>query len=109
MPHFLICNAAIFPGQVSIEFHAQNDTNFIVLHSDNLTILDKMIQDSRGNNLTITRLLEYPEAQQIYIEIREKFEKRHNYTMKFRYNFELNKLGTGFYLTSYINENGDKK
>lgn len=68
-----------------------------------------MIQDSRGNNLTITRLLEYPEAQQIYIEIREKFEKRHNYTMKIRYNFELNKLRTGFYLTSYINENGDKK
>lgn len=98
-----------FLGQVSIEFQAQNDTNFIVLHSDNLTIIDKLIQDSKGNNLTITRLLEYPGAQQIYIEVREKFEKRHNYTMKFRYNFELNKLNTGFYLTSYINENGEKK
>lgn len=96
-------------GQVSIEFHAQNDTNFIVLHSDNLTIIDKIIQDSRGNNLTISRLLEYPGAQQIYIEIREKLEKKHNYTMKIRYNFELNREERGFYLTSYINENGDKK
>ncbi|XP_060516441.1 endoplasmic reticulum aminopeptidase 1-like isoform X3 [Cylas formicarius] len=96
-------------GQVSIEFHADKDTNFIVLHSNNLTIMDKMIQDRKGHNLTIVKVLEYSGARQLYIEIREKFKKKHNYTLRIRFNTKLNKNPEGFYLSSYINTDGEKR
>ncbi|KAJ8985877.1 hypothetical protein NQ317_006251, partial [Molorchus minor] len=96
-------------SQVSIEIHAEKDTNFIVIHCKNLTIIDKIIQDRRGYNLTINRILEYPGAQQLYIEIKEKFKKRHNYTLKIRYNSKLSKEPRGFYISSYTNKDGDKR
>ncbi|XP_066255197.1 endoplasmic reticulum aminopeptidase 2-like isoform X2 [Euwallacea similis] len=97
-------------GQVSIEFHCDKETNFIVLHSRNMTILDKMIQDRRGHNLTIVRMLEYLRGQQLYIEIKEKFKKKHNYTIKIRFNTRLNKeRQEGFYLSSYIGSEGEKR
>ncbi|KAJ8936471.1 hypothetical protein NQ314_012334 [Rhamnusium bicolor] len=96
-------------SQVSIELHAEKETNFIVLHCKNLTILDKMIQDKKGFNLTIIKILEYPGAQQLYIEIREKFRKRHNYTLKIRFNSKLNKDPEGFYISNYINKDGEKR
>lgn len=76
-------------GQVGIEFFVEKDTQFIVLHTKNLTITDKMIQDKKGHNLRITRLLEYTGAQQLYIEIKDKFRKRNNYTLNIRYTTKL--------------------
>lgn len=97
-------------GQISIEFHCDKETNFIVLHGHNLTILDKMIHDKRGHNLTIVRMLEYVRGQQLYIEIKEKFKKKHNYTLNVRFNTRLNKEAQeGFYLTSYASADGEKR
>ncbi|XP_056646325.1 endoplasmic reticulum aminopeptidase 1-like isoform X1 [Diorhabda sublineata] len=96
-------------SQVSIEFQAEKDTNFMVLHCKNLTILDKIIQDRHGNNLTIIKMLEYIGGQQLYIEIREKFRKRHNYVLRIRYNFKLNTDSEGFYISSYTTKDGEKR
>ncbi|CAH0561852.1 unnamed protein product [Brassicogethes aeneus] len=96
-------------GQISIEFQAEKETQFIVLHSKNLTIVDKIIQDKRGHNLTIVKMLEYLGAQQIYLEIKEKFRKRHNYTLKMRFNYKLNKDFEGFYISSYVNKEGERR
>ncbi|XP_028128898.1 endoplasmic reticulum aminopeptidase 2-like isoform X2 [Diabrotica virgifera virgifera] len=96
-------------SQVSIEFQAEKETNFIVLHCKNLTILDKIIQDRHGNNLTIIKMLEYLGGQQLYIEIREKFKKRHNYVLRIRYNSKLNREAEGFYISSYNTKNGERK
>ncbi|XP_050314104.1 endoplasmic reticulum aminopeptidase 1-like isoform X2 [Anthonomus grandis grandis] len=96
-------------GQISIEFHCDKETNFIVLHGHNLTILDKIIQDRRGHNLTIVKLLEYIRGQQIYIEIKEKFKKKHNYTLKIRFNTKLHHGQEGFYITGYTGADGEKR
>ncbi|GJQ68130.1 hypothetical protein Trydic_g10715 [Trypoxylus dichotomus] len=96
-------------GQVSIEFYIEKDTNFIVLHSKNLTITDKLVQDKKGHTLRITKLLEYPTAQQLYIEIKDKFRKRNNYTLSLRYTSKLNRDFEGFYISSYINLDGEKR
>ncbi|KAL1493346.1 hypothetical protein ABEB36_011418 [Hypothenemus hampei] len=96
-------------GQVSIEFHCEKETNFIVLHSHNMTLIDKIIQDRRGHNLSIVRMLEYVRGQQLYIELKDKFKKKHNYTIKIRFNTRLNREQQGFYLASYPGAEGEKR
>lgn len=96
-------------GQVGIEFFVEKDTQFIVLHTKNLTITDKMIQDKKGHNLRITRLLEYTGAQQLYIEIKDKFRKRNNYTLNIRYTTKLSQKLEGFYISSYTGKENDRR
>lgn len=74
-----------------------------------MTILDKIIQDRRGHNLTVVKMLEYIRGQQLYIEIKEKFKKKHNYTLKIRFNTKLNKEQQGFYISSYPGPDGEKR
>lgn len=68
-----------------------------------------MLQDKKGHNLRINKLLEYTGAQQIYIEIKDKFRKRHNYTLMIRYTSKLGREYEGFYVSSYINKDGDRR
>lgn len=68
-----------------------------------------MIQDRKGHNLRIVKLLEYIGAQQIYIEIKDKFRKKNNYTLNIRYTTKLSQKYEGFYISSYNNKDGDKK
>ncbi|XP_014219724.1 glutamyl aminopeptidase [Copidosoma floridanum] len=96
-------------GQVTIEFYVDRETNFIVFHSKNLTINEKMVQDRKGHRLKIAKLLEYPKHQQIYLELEEsKFRKRGNYTVHLRFMSKLKNDLEGFYLSSYVNANKEK-
>ncbi|XP_044741725.1 endoplasmic reticulum aminopeptidase 1-like isoform X2 [Chrysoperla carnea] len=92
-------------GQVNIEFQVDKDTNYIVFHSSQLTITDKLLQDRKGP-IKIANLLEYPPAEQMYLEVKEKFRKRENYTLSLRYTTTLQKLPRGFYLSSYTAPDG---
>ncbi|XP_046624056.1 endoplasmic reticulum aminopeptidase 2-like isoform X1 [Neodiprion virginianus] len=97
-------------GQVTIEFYVDKETNFIVFHSKNLTINEKMIQDRKGHRLKISQLLEYPKHQQLYLELEEsKFRKRGNYTVHLRFTSKLGNELEGFYLSSYVTADGDKR
>lgn len=98
-----------FSGHITIEIYVEKDTNFIVLNSQNLTITKYMVQDRRGHNLTVTRLLEYTGAQQLYLETRERFKKKHNYTLFFRYNSKLSTEYEGFYISSYVSSEGERR
>lgn len=68
-----------------------------------------MIQDKKGHHLRITKQLEYTGGQQLYIEIKEKFKKRHNYTLMIRYTSKLGREYEGFYVSSYINKEGERR
>lgn len=68
-----------------------------------------MLQDKKGHNLKINKLLEYTGAQQIYLEIKDKFRKRYNYTLMIRYTSKLGREYEGFYISSYINKDGDRR
>ncbi|XP_020706338.2 endoplasmic reticulum aminopeptidase 2-like isoform X4 [Athalia rosae] len=97
-------------GQVTIEFYVDKETNFIVFHSKNLTINEKMVQDRKGHRLKISQLLEYPKHQQLYLELEEsKFRKRGNYTVHLRFTSKLSNELEGFYLSSYITAEGEKR
>lgn len=68
-----------------------------------------MIQDRKGHYIKIVKLLEFLGRNQIYIEIKEKFKKRNNYTLHLRYTSKLSKTYEGFYVSSYVNSDGEKK
>ncbi|XP_021919323.1 endoplasmic reticulum aminopeptidase 1-like isoform X2 [Zootermopsis nevadensis] len=96
-------------GQVTIEFHVEKDTNFIVFHSKNLTITEKNVQNGKGQLLNITRLLEYSAAQQMYLQVKEKFKRRGHYVLNLRFQFRLSRELEGFYISSYHAEDGKTK
>ncbi|OAD57971.1 Glutamyl aminopeptidase [Eufriesea mexicana] len=97
-------------GQVTIEFYVDKETNYIVFHSKNLTINEKMVQDRKGHRLKIAKLLEYPKHQQLYLELEEsKFRKRGNYTVHLRFISKLTSELEGFYLSSYVSPEGEKR
>jgi len=65
--------------------------------------------DRKTHRLTITRFLEYPAGQQVYIETKEKLRKKVNYTLNIRFNSRLGRDLEGFYLSSYVNKQGETK
>lgn len=69
-----------------------------------------MIQDKKGHNVRITRLLEYIRGEQIYIEVKDnKFRKRNNYTLNIRYITKLNREHEGFYVSSYVRADEERR
>ena len=68
-----------------------------------------MIQDRKGHNIRITKMLEYTGAHQLYIEIKDKFRKRNNYSLNIRYTSKLSKDFEGFYVASYMNDDGERR
>ncbi|XP_063231804.1 endoplasmic reticulum aminopeptidase 1-like isoform X2 [Bacillus rossius redtenbacheri] len=96
-------------GQVTIEFQVDKETNFIVFHSKNLTIVNKAVHNGKGHALPVTRFLEYTGAQQVYLEVKDKFRRRGNYTLYIRFNSRLSRELEGFYLSSYVNEDGETR
>lgn len=68
-----------------------------------------MIQDRKGHNVRITKMLEYLGGQQVYIEIKDRFRKRNNYTLNIRYTSKLSQDFEGFYVSSYINKDGERR
>ncbi|XP_054009870.1 endoplasmic reticulum aminopeptidase 1-like isoform X3 [Hylaeus anthracinus] len=97
-------------GQVTIEFYVDKETNYIVFHSKNLTINEKMVQDRKGHRLKIAKLLEYPKHQQLYLELEEsKFRKKGYYSVHLRFISNLTSELEGFYLSSYVTREGEKR
>lgn len=69
----------------------------------------QIVQDRKGHNLRIARILEYLGAEQLYIEIKDKFRKKNNYTLNIRYTTKLNRDFEGFYISSYVNKDGERR
>lgn len=69
-----------------------------------------MILDKKGHNVRVTRLLEYVRGEQIYIEVKDnKFRKRNNYTLNIRYITKLNREQEGFYVSSYVKADEERR
>lgn len=95
-------------GQVAIELAIVEETQFIIIHSQNLNVTERaiMISGTRGNTIKIIRLLEFPPRQQLYIEFKDKLRKKNNYTLNLRWYSKLNFEPDGFYLDYYENSKG---
>ncbi|XP_065566563.1 glutamyl aminopeptidase-like isoform X2 [Artemia franciscana] len=90
-------------GQMGITFYVTEETNFIILHSRNLTINEYLLRDVRGKELTIRRSHECIELQQIYLETRGSLFPYQNYTLGIRFDGNLTESLEGVYMSKYTN------
>ncbi|XP_046804908.1 endoplasmic reticulum aminopeptidase 2 isoform X2 [Lucilia cuprina] len=95
-------------GQVTIDLFIEKETNFIVLHIQDLNVTEKAIvpMGNRGSIIKIVKFLEYPPRQQLYIEVKDKLKKKSNYTLNLRWYSKLNPEPEGFYVDQYESSNG---
>lgn len=102
-------NFFLFIGQVTIEFHVEKETNFIVLHIQELNVTEKAIVGPKGFALKIVKVLEYPPRQQLYIELKDKLRKKTNFTLNLRWYSRLEAEPEGFYVDQYETMSGVKR
>ncbi|XP_067618221.1 endoplasmic reticulum aminopeptidase 2 isoform X2 [Eurosta solidaginis] len=95
-------------GQVTIDLFMEKETNFLVLHIQDLNVTDRAIVTTGGKSyaIKIVKVLEYPPRQQFYIEVKEKLKKKFNYTLNLRWYSKLNPEPEGFYVDQYESSNG---
>ncbi|XP_059621559.1 leucyl-cystinyl aminopeptidase [Phlebotomus argentipes] len=96
-------------GQVTVEFHVERETSFLVLHSQDLNITERAIIGPKGFALKINRLLEYPPRQQLYLEVKDKLRKKVNYTLNLRWYSKLVPDPEGFYVDAFSDETGARR
>ncbi|XP_045541268.1 thyrotropin-releasing hormone-degrading ectoenzyme [Papilio machaon] len=89
-------------GEVSIDFRVDRDTGFLVLNVRDMNVTERALFKSGGSlGPKIVKTLDYPPADQTYIEFKEKLRRKFNYTLSLRF---ITKLGKGdkqrgFFLT----------
>ncbi|XP_050424604.1 endoplasmic reticulum aminopeptidase 1-like [Adelges cooleyi] len=98
-------------GQVQINFRLTHDTDYIVFHSKNLTLVDKHVMNADNHEIRfeVSRTLEYSAGQQILLEFEDTLSAELNYTLLIRYTTRLSKELEGFYLSSYTTGRGERR
>lgn len=96
-------------GQVTIEFHVEKETNFILLHIQDLNVTEKAIVGPKGFALKIAKVLEFPPRQQLYIELKDRLRKKSNFTLNLRWHSRLTSEPDGFYVDQYEGANDIKR
>ncbi|XP_060872010.1 endoplasmic reticulum aminopeptidase 1-like [Metopolophium dirhodum] len=98
-------------GQVLINFRLVRDSDYIVFHSKNLTIVEKRVvnADNHEKIYEVSRMLEYSAGQQILLEFEETLSADHNYTLIIKYTTRLSRELEGFYISSYTTSKGERR
>ncbi|XP_021954471.1 endoplasmic reticulum aminopeptidase 2 [Folsomia candida] len=103
-------------GWVVIRFEVLVETSLIVLHSRNITIIDKWVKEEvedghRVEPLNISQLLEYRPFQMISLEMKDESAliPGKNYSLGIRFHTNISTELEGFYLSSYVNSQGERR
>ena len=95
-----------FDGQVNITFTCLNQTDQIVIHSKDLTILETKLFSNLTTEISINSNLKYDEVREfLTIEMKSQCEKDENYTLHIKYIGLISDSLAGFYRSSYTNSN----
>ncbi|XP_075989780.1 leucyl-cystinyl aminopeptidase isoform X2 [Anticarsia gemmatalis] len=89
-------------GEVSIDFKVDRDTTFVVLNVRDMNVTERALFKSGGSlGPKLNKALDYPQADQTYIEFKEKLRRKYNYTLSLRFITRLEKSDKqrGFFLT----------
>ncbi|XP_048480141.1 uncharacterized protein LOC105397679 [Plutella xylostella] len=73
-------------GEVSIDFKVDRDTTFVVINQRDMNVTERALFKSGGAaGPKIARALDYPPADQTYIEFKDKLRRKYNYTLSLRF------------------------
>ncbi|XP_026747926.1 leucyl-cystinyl aminopeptidase [Trichoplusia ni] len=89
-------------GEVSIDFKVDRDTLFVVLNVRDMNVTERALFKSGGSlGPKVAKTLDYPQADQTYIEFKEKLRRKYNYTLSLRFITKLERSDKqrGFFLT----------
>ncbi|XP_045456229.1 uncharacterized protein LOC123666065 [Melitaea cinxia] len=90
-------------GEVSIDFKVDRDTLFLVLNVRDMNVTERALFKGGGSlGPKVAKVLDYPPADQTYIEFKEKLRRKFNYTLSLRFITKLDRSDKqrGFYLTA---------
>ncbi|XP_028160953.1 thyrotropin-releasing hormone-degrading ectoenzyme [Ostrinia furnacalis] len=89
-------------GEVSIDLKVERDTNFVVLNVRDMNVTERALFRTGGAlGPKVAKALDFPAADQTYIEFKEKIRRKYNYTLSLRFitKLERNDKQRGFFLT----------
>jgi hypothetical protein len=84
-------------GIIKLIFEVTEETYFIVFHIKNINITSKTINEK----LRVSRLLEYPAREQMYLETNSPMLPGKNFSVRLKFEYNLTRGLEGFYLSSY--------
>ena len=87
-------------GIIKLIFQVTQETDFIVFHSKNIQITSKTINEK----LRVSRLLEYPERDQIYFETDSSMKPGKMFSIRLKFQYNISSSLEGFYLSTYIDK-----
>nr|XP_034839047.1 uncharacterized protein LOC117995157 [Maniola hyperantus] len=88
-------------GEVSIDFKVDRDTIFVVLNVRDMNVTERALFKTGGSlGPKVVKTLDYPPADQTYIEFKEKLRRKFNYTLSLRFITKLDRSDKqrGFFL-----------
>lgn len=102
----------IFSGNVKIKLKILKETDKIILHIKNMKLMsdnDKIqVKSVKSNiNLKVVKVLEFVKYNQLYIQVDQNMKINEEYEMVIKFEAELVKKLSGFYLSSYTSKNGE--
>ncbi|XP_045526197.1 uncharacterized protein LOC123715286 isoform X1 [Pieris brassicae] len=88
-------------GEVSIDFKVDRDTMFVVLNLHDMNVTERALFKGGTIGPKIVKALDFPPAEQTYIEFKEKLRRKYNYTLSLRFVTKLDRSDKlrGFFLT----------
>ncbi|XP_050679217.1 uncharacterized protein LOC126975383 [Leptidea sinapis] len=88
-------------GEVSIDFRVDRDTSFVVLNIRDMNVTERALFKGGSIGPKVARALDFPPAEQTYIEFKEKLRRKYNYTLSLRFITRLDRVEKhrGFFLT----------
>ncbi|XP_045783384.1 uncharacterized protein LOC123879629 [Maniola jurtina] len=88
-------------GEVSIDFKVDRDTIFVVFNVRDMNVTERALFKTGGSlGPKVVKSLDYPPADQTYIEFKEKLRRKFNYTLSLRFITKLDRSDKqrGFFL-----------
>ncbi|XP_068243383.1 endoplasmic reticulum aminopeptidase 1-like isoform X1 [Palaemon carinicauda] len=96
-------------GNLTIKLTAIEETRAIIIHGHQLKISNYTLHNKYGSQIHIEKFLEYPPHQQLYLGLSEILRRGSNYTLRVGFEGKLKEGLEGFYLSSYITAEGEKR
>ena len=109
-----IDNSFAYDGEVTISFTCLNDTNELIFHINALlinngTLSVKSLTDSSFTEIKAFNWRNDFERQFFMASLPQAFKRNHNYTVFVQFTGYLTDNNAGFYRSSYIDDNGQKR